>query len=53
MPGQIMSKGSKQSVRWLDSRAKAAKPDNSKAMAKLNRKKKIKIKNKNDALVLE
>lgn len=43
MPGQIMSKGSKQSVRWLDSRAKAAKPDNSKAMAKLNRKK-IKIK---------
>ena len=49
MPGQIMSKGSKQTVgKWLDSVAKAAKPDNSKAMAKLDRKKK-----KNDPLVLE
>ena len=46
-PGQIMSKGSKQSVgRLLDSRRKAAKPDNSKAMAKLNREKKKKKKRK-------
>jgi len=45
MPGQIMSTGSKQSVgKWLDSVAKAAKPDNSTAMAKLNRKKKRKRK---------